>query len=129
MSEMDTKQLTIKDSSLQRLVLPIIDGLRLIDVSEILYCEANDNYTNVITKDENILISKTLKWIESQLPENTFFRIHKSVLVNLFYISFLSLKNEYTVTLINNKTFPIAYRRKTELENTIRKKFSNRGSK
>lgn len=108
-----------------KIALPTLTGYRILNVNEILYCLAEDNYTQIITYNkENILVSKTLKLIEEMLPDESFFRIHKSTLINLNYIRTLNLRNDCSLTLENGETFEIAHRRRGDLELLIKKKYS-----
>jgi len=65
-----------KNSSLVRLKL-----------SEILWVEALENYVVVNTGKEKHTIHFTMKAIETQLPSNTFKRVHRSFIVNIKKIS------------------------------------------
>ena len=66
-----------------KITIPQQDGFRVIEVSDIYYCKADDNYTEIYIKDKKIVVSKTLKYFEQALSEFPFVRIHKSYLVNL----------------------------------------------
>ncbi|RYG52416.1 MAG: response regulator transcription factor, partial [Chitinophagaceae bacterium] len=67
-----------------RIALPTLDGLQVIAVDTILYCQANSNYTTLVLKDrQKLIVSRTLKEIEEMLDEYSFLRIHHSWLVNL----------------------------------------------
>ena len=73
-----------------KIALPLENGIRFLDHREISYCEAQGNYTNIVLENgDTILISKTLKWLESRLPRQEFFRSHGSYIVALSNISFL----------------------------------------
>ncbi|WP_281542362.1 LytR/AlgR family response regulator transcription factor [Maribacter aestuarii] len=66
-----------------KLTLPQQDGFQVLNVSEILYCKADDNYTEIYLENKKLLVSKTLKYFEDALSEFPFARIHKSYLVNV----------------------------------------------
>lgn len=66
-----------------KLTLPQQDGFQILNVSEILYCKADDNYTEIYLLNKKILVSKTLKYFEDALAEFPFARVHKSFLVNV----------------------------------------------
>ena len=66
-----------------KLTLPQQDGFQILNVEEILYCKADDNYTEIFLEHKKILVSKTLKYFEDALSEFAFARIHKSYLVNV----------------------------------------------
>src|SRR6185436_7030315 len=62
-------------------------GFTLVDFKDIVWLEANDNYTNLyLNGQKKIIASKTLKEFESILPEAEFFRVHRSALININYV-------------------------------------------
>lgn len=75
-------------NSLEKIALPSMDGIRFIKINDIIRCESDNNYTLFyLTSKEKILVSKTLKDFEILLSGSKFYRVHKSHLVNLKYIS------------------------------------------
>ena len=68
----------------QRIALSTGDGLIFVNTSEIMYCQAESNYTNVVLTNKNkILVAKTLKDIDETLSGKDFFRVHNSYLINI----------------------------------------------
>ncbi len=68
-------------------MLHINDGSQLFNIQDIVYCEADANYSKVIFNDgKEILVSRNLGQIEKALQDFDFARIHQSRLVNLRYI-------------------------------------------
>lgn len=62
-----------------KVALPTLSGFKMEKINQIIYCEADENYTKIYTaQGEMILVSKTLKYVEDLLPPTYFFRIHKS---------------------------------------------------
>jgi len=62
-------------------------GFTLVDYKDIVWLEANDNYTNLfLNGQKKIVASKTLKEFEAILPDTEFFRIHRSALININYV-------------------------------------------
>jgi two-component system LytT family response regulator len=62
-------------------------GFTLVDFKDIVWLEANDNYTNLyLNGQKKIIASKTLKEFEIILPSVEFFRIHRSALINVNYV-------------------------------------------
>lgn len=86
-------------SAEQKIALPQREGYEFIDVSSIIYCEAEGAYTKVfIAEKKPMLISRTLGDVEELLPPEMFQRIHHSTLVNVTYISqFLRTDGGYVV--------------------------------
>lgn len=70
-----------------RLALPTWEGLIFVSEEEILYCEADRNYTTVhLNNSESILVCKPLNYFEELLPSKAFCRTHHSFLVNTMHI-------------------------------------------
>jgi len=97
-------------------------GFELVKVNSILYCMADSNYCNIVCLGgKKIMLSKTLKHVESLLPSNIFQRIHKSYLVNLNYVNRFQKTNELMVQLVNGETLPVSIRQKENLINAVLK--------
>ena len=58
-------------------------ALRLIDVQDVLYFQAEDKYTKVVTPDGDALIRKPIKDLFDELDPEAFWQIHRSTIVNL----------------------------------------------
>lgn len=76
------KPLDIKDN---RIALPMINGLELVDSDDVLVFEAERAYTSIKLKNsEPKLVSKRLKLFEELLKHRQHFkRVHRSYLVNM----------------------------------------------
>ena len=61
-----------------------------IYIDEIRYIEVFSHTVNIHVKDQELTFRMNLNELEKQLPQNTFFRIHRSCLVNLAYIQKLN---------------------------------------
>lgn len=74
-----------KISGFRNIAIPTLEGFELIPVDEIIYCEADDNYTYLLLKDKRkVTASRTLKSIEDQLRDFPYFvRVHHSYIVNI----------------------------------------------
>lgn len=55
-------------------------------MKDILYVEGTKNYVTVITTKKEIMTLMTMKGMLSRLPKNTFFRIHKSYIINFHHV-------------------------------------------
>ena len=77
----------ITNSQLKKVVLPVMDGFEVVEVQEIIRCQANDNFTDFHLKDgTRKVICRTLKHYEEVLNEVGFIRVHKSHLINVNYV-------------------------------------------
>jgi two-component system LytT family response regulator len=66
-----------------KITIPQQDGFQVLNVADILYCKADDNYTEIYLAKQKLVVSKTLKYFEDALSGFAFARIHKSYLVNV----------------------------------------------
>lgn len=75
-------------SSFEKIALPTLDGIIFVKIKDIIRCESDNNYTNIFTSNgSKTIVSKTLKDYDEMLTPFRFFRIHKSHLINLAYLS------------------------------------------
>jgi two-component system, LytTR family, response regulator len=75
-------------SSQQKIALPYRDGYEFVEVTHIIYCQAEGAYTKVFLDNKKyIVVSKTLGDIEELLPTDLFQRIHHSTVVNVDYVT------------------------------------------
>lgn len=89
-SEIDKKLdvLLSNKKEIKKIALPSSNGIRFIKIDEIVRCESDNNYTTFyLNNKEKILVSKTLKEYDTLLSDTHFYRVHKSHLVNINYIS------------------------------------------
>jgi len=96
-----------------KIALPTLDGLVFVKISDILYCEASSNYTQIFTNEEKYLVSKTLKEYDDLLSDHNFFRIHNSYLININSIK-KYVKGEGGYVVLNNDTSLDVSKRKKE---------------
>ncbi len=67
-----------------KITIPQQDGFEVLETANILYCKADDNYTEIyLNTNRKKLVSKTLKYFEQALADSNFARVHKSYLVNV----------------------------------------------
>jgi two-component system LytT family response regulator len=67
-----------------KITIPQQDGFEVLNTSDIMYCKADDNYTEIhLNNNKKKVVSKTLKYIEESLNDANFARVHKSYLVNI----------------------------------------------
>ena len=87
-----------------RVALPTSDGLEFLEITDIIRCESDNNYTRIFCNDKtHYLICRTLKDVEKVLGENGFIRIHQSHLINPKYIRKL-LRNDGGIIVMTDGT-------------------------
>jgi two-component system LytT family response regulator len=81
------------------------------------------NYTKVVTSHKReIILPKTLKFVEAMLPPHLFARIHKSVLVNLNYIKGYYRADGSHIKLLDGTILPVSHRKRDALVNKLVKR-------
>jgi two-component system LytT family response regulator len=85
--------------------------IEFIDISSIIYCEAEGFYTTFhLDNQQNILVSKNLKEYEKLLPRH-FVRIHKSYLVNKNKIKKIIRSDGGYLVMDNKQMLPIGQKK------------------
>jgi DNA-binding LytR/AlgR family response regulator len=82
-----------------------------VSFNDILWLEAESNYTLIHTKAEKYTYSMVLKSFEDKLPEDTFLRVHRSFIVNISNITGI----EGNSLLIGDSQIPVARSVREEL--------------
>ncbi|WP_421804466.1 LytR/AlgR family response regulator transcription factor [Flagellimonas sp.] len=98
-----------------KITLPQQDGFQVLDVSDIYFCKADDNYTEIYLEKKKIVVSKTLKYFEDALQSYSFARIHKSYLVNVSEVVKYKKGKGGSVVLSNGKELSVSASKKADL--------------
>ena len=101
----------------KKLALTNSDGTYVIELADLVYIEANGNYSNVYIKNQDrpLLISKTMKSFESLLKNGSFIRTHHTFMVNTNHIhKFVSKDGGYLI-LKNGKDIPVSQRKRADI--------------
>jgi len=102
-------------SKLNRIAVPHSGGIHFIFAKDIVYMEADSNYTIFhLVNGSKIVASKTMAEFELQLPEG-FFRIHKSFHINLSHVVEYIKKDGNSVIMKDGSLLPVSRRKIQEL--------------
>ena len=82
-----------------------------IMLSDILYMEADRNYSRIFTTTKEYLLSITLKTIEERLPVKLFQRIHRSYIINIMHVDEVAESH----AIIAQKPIPLGIGMKEQL--------------
>lgn len=74
-----------------------------VNLEDILYLEAVDDYVNIITPASQYLVHETLKSMLEQLPASHFARVHKSYIISKDHIVFI----EGNYVRVGTKDIPV----------------------
>lgn len=98
-----------------KLCISSLKGFQVVEIQDIIYCEANSNYTNFhFTNRPLICTSKPIHEYETLLSDQNFVRIHKSFVVNLQHVTEYIRGEGGSVVLSNGQEIEVS-RRKKEL--------------
>ena len=99
-----------------KITIPQQDGFEVIETADIMYCKADDNYTEIyLNTNKKKLVSKTLKYIEESLKDANFARVHKSYLVNVNEVVKYVKGKGGSVVLSNGKEIMVSASKKSDL--------------
>ncbi len=98
-----------------KITLPQQDGFLVLNISDIIYCKADDNYTEIYLENKKLLVSKTLKYFEEALADYPFARIHKSYLVNVNEVIKYRKGKGGSVIVSNGKELLVSASKKKQL--------------
>ena len=123
-TEIKTKENALQDEVLipkpntinGKITIPQQNGFEVLNTSDILYCKADDNYTEIyLNNNKKKLVSKTLKHFEEALNGASFARIHKSYLVNVNEVVKYMKGKGGSVELSNGKQIMVSASKKSDL--------------
>lgn len=86
-----------------------------IKYNSIEYIEAMGDYIKIVTDDRKYVVLMSMKSVVDLLPSNSFFRCHKSFIINLKRIINYNGKE----IALNNKKIPLSRFRKNEFKSLI----------
>ncbi len=103
------------DNKLKKVGIPDGDGLIFINLSDIIRCDSDGNYTFfILTSGKKIIASRTLGEYEQMFADDNFFRIHRSHLVNLEHVKkYIKGEGGYVV-MTDNSQVEVSRRNKTD---------------
>jgi two-component system LytT family response regulator len=100
-------------SQKMKLCIPSVKGFQVIDIQDIIHCEASGNYTNFhFLNHPLVCASKPIHEYETLLGDSNFVRIHKSFLVNLEHIKEYIRGEGGSVMLSNGHEVEVSRRKK-----------------
>lgn len=111
--ELLLENLLVKKNNFQKIAIPTTDGLQFIKTNEIIYLEANANYTLIVLENaRKYIVCHTLKDFEDMLPSNPFVRVHNSYIINKNFAEKYIRGEGGQVILSNGSVIDISKRRK-----------------
>lgn len=93
------------DDQYSKISLHTGNAYEIVNVKDIVRCEADGNYTSfMLTNNRKFVVSTGLKYYEDLLPQDTFIRVHHHHLININHVvRFLKEDGGYAIMSDNSK--------------------------
>jgi two-component system LytT family response regulator len=106
----------IENNTVQKVALPSSDGIEFVEMDRIIYCKSDGAYSYIYLEGgQNILISKTLRFLEDILCDYHFFRVHNSFIINLKRVKKYSRSDGGRLFMDNGDEVRVSRSKKEEL--------------
>jgi two-component system LytT family response regulator len=98
-----------------------MEGFDVVRMSEVVYCEAHDNFTCFYFKEGGkSMICRNLKFYEKMLKDFGFCRIHRSTIINVEYVKRYIKGKGGSVIMENGTELIVSNSKKTHLLEMIK---------
>lgn len=118
----DGRQLDLLKQQLQhrrptdKLAVPYQNAIIFLPLQEIIYCEADNNYTKVIaSENRHYLLARTLKEVTQTLEDRNFLRIHREYMINLDQVKKLLKGEGWYLVMANGESIPVSRNQRDSL--------------
>lgn len=99
-------------------------ALQVKKLSELIYMESHGKKTKTVCCEGNeYFIKRSLNEIAETLPDENFFKIHKSIIINVDFLKSINATAHKTVLLHNNIELNIAHRKYKDFMVFIKTRF------
>jgi two-component system, LytTR family, response regulator len=107
-------------AAIQKIGLPVADGLHFVSADEIIRVEAKGNYTIFyITANKKIICTLQLKDVEVLLPVPQFIRVHNSWIVNSKFLKKYYKGKDSYIEMDDGSSVPVSLRKKGDFLDMI----------
>lgn len=103
-----------------KIVLPGHNGFRTLKLNEIVYLESKPGSYCVfhLKGGQTTIVTKPLSYFEDILPEESFFRIHRSYMINFEYVQ--NYHSSGRLKLVDGTELEVSVRRRSEFLNSYK---------
>ncbi|MFY0684350.1 MAG: LytTR family transcriptional regulator [Balneola sp.] len=97
-------------NSLERYVVKNGSKVRILNIPDVMWIEADGNYINLVTNDKKHLVRSTLSGFLKKLDRNKFYQVHKSFIVNIDHVECFDeqLYGDYLVIMKNGEAIKMS---------------------
>lgn len=99
-----------------RVAMPTLDGLRMLSVKDILYCESEGSHTGIFLEQcpKPVMVCLSLREVDELLRNMGFFRAHNNFIVNLAHMHKYIKGDGGDIVMADGRSVPLARNRKQE---------------
>jgi two-component system LytT family response regulator len=98
----------------KKLILNTQETVHVVNSEDITRCESDGSYTLVYLKDRKLMMSKKLKDFEELLGGLSFYRTHRSHLINLKFVDRYEKRDGGYIIMKNDDQIPLSSAKKDE---------------
>lgn len=110
------------DSKSDTIAIPTLAGYEIIKTRDIVHLEADESYTKIyLANGEKCMSSMTIARYERVLDKQTFFRVHKSHIINMrFHLKEFNRHEGNMAIMDSGESIPVARRKLSDFINAIK---------
>ncbi len=115
------KEVKTDSKALTKIFVKTGSHIDVVPVEEILHIRAEDDYVEINTRKGKFLKKETMNYLENNLPQDTFLRVHRSSIVNLNEIDKIEKygKESYLLILKTGERINVSKSRIKSLRNQL----------
>jgi two-component system, LytTR family, response regulator len=84
---------------MKKIIIPTNKGAKIVLTQDIIRVQASSSYSKVYFSNEQPLtVAKVLHWFEEKLPEDFFYRIHQTHIINRSFVKEVSANKTLKLT-------------------------------
>lgn len=100
------------DNINRKIGIPDENGIRYVNIDDIMYCETSNRYTKIVTTEMEILSSYNIGKYQEMLTDQVFYPIHRSFIINLNHVKRYDMQG--IVVMSNGTEIPVSKNNKDE---------------
>lgn len=110
-----------ESETIERIFVKTGSRIDVIPISDIIRIEAQDDYAEIVTKGKSYLKKETMNFLEKNLPQSNFIRVHRSSIINSDYMDKIEKygKESYLVILKDGSRVKVSKSRIKELRSSL----------
>ncbi len=119
--QMLTQKVREESGTIERIFVKTGSKIDVVSIADIIHINADDDYVEIITAEKKYLKKETMNYLEKNLPEEIFIRVHRSSIINTNFIEKLERygKESYLVILKDGSKVNVSKSRVKELKSQL----------